>query len=108
MGNSKYLDNLNKGERQALINKLWTQQNHKCFICGKDIDLDLQPVDIDHIKPLVNNGKDDPSNFGITHDHCNRSKKDADLVIARWRSFDNKECRQAFGSCEMVMSKRGL
>lgn len=83
MGNSKYLDNLNKGEREALINKLWTQQNHKCFICGKDIDLDLQPVDIDHIKPLVNNGKDDPSNFGLTHDHCNRSKKDADLVIAR-------------------------
>ena len=45
MGNSKYLANLNKGERQTLINKLWTQQNHKCFICGKDIDLDLQPVD---------------------------------------------------------------
>ena len=83
MGNSKYLDSLNKDEYNALSKKLYDIQNHKCFICGKEIDLDLNQTNIDHIKPLANGGKDDVSNFAITHEHCNKSKKDADLVIAR-------------------------
>lgn len=83
MGNSKYLDNLNSEEYKALSKKLYDIQNHRCFICGDEIDLDLHQTNIDHIKPLANGGKDDVSNFAITHEHCNKSKKDADLVIAR-------------------------
>ena len=84
MGNSKYLDSLSKDEYNDLARKLWTIQSHKCFICGEEIDLDLHHnYNIDHIRPLANNGKDEESNFAITHEHCNKSKQDADLEVAR-------------------------
>lgn len=83
MGNSKYLDALNKDEYKALVKQLWEIQNHKCFICEDEIDLSLHTVNVDHIKPLANGGKDDPTNFALTHEHCNKSKQDADLVIAK-------------------------
>ena len=47
------------------------------------IDLNLQTPDIDHIKPLASGGKDDLTNFGLTHDSCNRSKQVSDLQVAR-------------------------
>ena len=83
MGNSKYLDGLNNDEKTALSKKLWGIQNHKCFICGEEIDPDIQKTNIDHIRPLATGGKDDPSNFAITHEHCNKSKQDADLEVAK-------------------------
>ena len=83
MGNSKYLDSLSPEEYSNLTKKLWTIQSHKCFICGGDIDLDLNPTNIDHIKPLVNGGKDDETNFALAHENCNKSKQDADLEVAR-------------------------
>lgn len=83
MGNSKYLDSLSKDQYKELSKKLWGIQNHKCFICEKEIDIDLNNTNIDHIKPLANNGKDDVSNFAITHEHCNKSKQDADLEVAK-------------------------
>jgi len=83
MSHSKYLDSLKKEEKEALKNQLWEQQNHKCFICQKEIDLVIQSTNIDHIKPLTNGGKDDCLNFAITHEHCNKTKQDADLNIAR-------------------------
>ena len=83
MGNSKYLDGLSADQYKALSEKLWRIQNGKCFICGAPIDLELNPTNIDHIKPLVNGGKDDELNFALTHENCNKSKQDADLVVAR-------------------------
>ena len=83
MGNSKYLDSLSSDEYGRLTQKLWIIQNHKCFICGEEIDLDLNPTNIDHIKPLVNGGKDDEINFALAHENCNKSKQDADLEVAR-------------------------
>ena len=83
MGNSKYLDSLNVDAKKALSDKLWQIQNHKCFICEKEIDPDINSTNIDHIRPLANGGKDEPSNFAITHEHCNKSKQDADLLIAK-------------------------
>lgn len=83
MGSSKYLDSLTSNEYKELSRKLWDIQNHKCFICEQEIDIELNTTNIDHIKPLANNGKDDESNFAVTHEHCNKSKQDADLVVAK-------------------------
>jgi hypothetical protein len=80
---SFYLSRLSKQERQALEKQLWSQQNGKCFISEQPIDLDLNEVDIDHIIPTRDNGKDDPSNFAITLATYNRSKQAADLRVAR-------------------------
>ena len=71
MGNSKFLDALNKEQYAVLTKKLWEIQNHKCFICEKDIDLDIQSTNIDHIRPLANGGKDEEINFALTHEYCN-------------------------------------
>lgn len=83
MGNSKYLDSLSVEEKTALSKQLWSIQNGRCFICGEPIDLDIQKTNIDHIHPLAGGGKDNKTNFAITHEHCNKSKQDSDLEIAK-------------------------
>jgi len=80
---SLYLSRLSSIQHQALETQLWSQQNGKCFISEESIDLKLDKVDVDHIIPTRDNGKDDPSNFALTLEHYNRSKQAADLRIAR-------------------------
>lgn len=80
---SFYLNALTKTARETLVQQLWEQQNGKCFISEKPIDIGLDDVDIDHIIPTRDNGKDDPSNFALTLASENRSKQAADLRIAR-------------------------
>ena len=80
---SKYLGSLSKNDYIALTNKLHSMQVGKCYICRKDIDLELHNTNIDHIVPLANGGKDTEDNFALTHESCNKSKQDADLTVAR-------------------------
>ena len=80
---SKYLSSLSKNDYSALVKRLWDIQSHFCFICEELIDLDLDTVNIDHIVPLANKGKDSQENFAATHESCNKSKQDANLKIAR-------------------------
>jgi len=82
---SLFLGRLNPEQRQDLISRLWEAQGHDCFICERPIDLDVhaQTLDIDHVEPLNLGGKDDETNFALTHESCNRSKQASDLRVAR-------------------------
>lgn len=82
---SLYLNRLSPEDKSKLRHELHERQGGNCFICGKPIDLVLHKdnIDIDHVIPLQLNGPDNPSNFAITHDSCNRGKQDSDLRVAR-------------------------
>ncbi|MDD4353189.1 MAG: HNH endonuclease [Candidatus Nanoarchaeia archaeon] len=80
---SKYLSSLSSKDYKSLTETLLKIQNKTCFICGKEINLDIHNTNIDHIIPLVNKGKDDTENFALTHESCNKSKQDSNLNIAR-------------------------
>ena len=108
MGNSKYLDSLSSEQYIELTIKLWNIQSHKCYICGEDIDLDLTPTNIDHIKPLVTGGKDDENNFALAHENCNKSKQDADLEVARAMARLSKIIREAEDNHETPSLKHVL
>ncbi|MBX4918373.1 HNH endonuclease [Rhizobium bangladeshense] len=80
---SLYLNGLNRDERAALEKQLWEQQAGKCFISGRPIEIGLDELDVDHIIPSRDYGKDDPTNFALTLASYNRSKQAADLRVAR-------------------------
>ena len=98
---SLYLNRLSREDRTALERRLLSTQQGHCFICGKQIDphLHMGNIDIDHVEPIVSGGPDDPTNFAVTHDSCNRKKQASDLRVARvlarfdtiWQSIESSD-----------------
>ena len=80
---SLYISRLSESSREQLESSLYEVQRRNCFICGDFIDLDVHKIEIDHVEPLKVGGKDQPENFAVTHDWCNRSKLASDPRVAR-------------------------
>lgn len=93
---SPFLDKLNHEEKTALNKRLFEIQSGKCFICGKEMDLDIGELDIDHIIPISEKGaKDNESNFALTHKSCNCSKGASNLFVGR-AIYKIKNLREEF------------
>lgn len=82
---SAILSSLEKSERTAVEHRLNERQSGKCFICDEPIDLVLHEgqLEIDHVVPLADEGRDEENNFAIVHSSCNRAKGASDLRVAR-------------------------
>lgn len=78
------LDELSQDERTVVLKRLHQVQDRLCYICHKEINLAVHEVDIDHIVSLDQDGLDDESNWGVTHQTCNRSKGGHDLQLQRY------------------------
>jgi len=89
MVRSQLLNSLNKEEKEKLIERLLEQQNHRCFICEEPLDPNIHEIDIDHVIPLSQGGKDNENNLAITHRSCNRSKQDNNPRIRNWFLFSS-------------------
>jgi hypothetical protein len=57
---------------------LFGKQNGLCPCCFKPIDRP-EHGEVDHMVPLSRGGRDDESNFFLTHAQCNREKKNKTL-----------------------------
>lgn len=108
---SQYLAKLLKEEREQLVKDLLQGQDNKCFLCQEHINLALynisKDLNIDHVIPLAKNGSDNPTNFAVMHESCNKSKQDADLHVARVlcrldkirkEAMENPEAKNGFGT----------
>jgi len=79
---SLYLNGLSQDDYAALKQTLLSTQQGKCFICEQPLDLQIQESDVDHVEPISLGGRDDDTNFAVTHATCNRSKQASDLRVA--------------------------
>ncbi len=82
-GRESKLDSIPKEEKQELIKRLHSSQNELCYVCQKVINLQVHPVDVDHIIALARGGADKESNWALAHAGCNRSKGTRDLQLQR-------------------------
>lgn len=83
---AKFASGIPTTDRPGLVERLYAVQQGRCFICEAPIDLLLHQgtLDVDHVQPRSGpHGKDDPTNFALTHASCNRSKQASNLRVAR-------------------------
>lgn len=78
------LDRFSEEERRQLIKRLLTLQGNKSYISGRDIDLRIDQVEVDHIIALDRGGDDDESNWGVVISSENASKGKRDLQLLKY------------------------
>ena len=78
------LDRFSEEERRQLIRRLLTLQGNKSYISGRDIDLRIDQVEVDHIIALDRGGDDDESNWGVVISSENASKGKRDLQLLKY------------------------
>ena len=78
------LDGLTEEERRRLIERLLTVQSNKSYISGKEIDLRIDQVEVDHIIAFDRGGDDDESNWGVVIASENSSKGKRDLQLLKY------------------------
>jgi hypothetical protein len=70
-------------EKKNLTQRLWELQGKICFLCEKEINLQANEVEVDHIIPLADNGPDEEANWALMHAECNNKKRAQNLQLAK-------------------------
>ncbi len=78
------LDGFTEVERRQLIERLLKVQDSKSYISGKEIDLRIDQVEVDHIIARDRGGDDDESNWGVVIATENSSKGRRDLQLLKY------------------------
>lgn len=82
--------------------QLWKRQDGLCLCCFERIE--GEPGEVDHMKPLVKVGRDDPSNLVLAHAQCNREKHGKTLPEHwKWRVKVGKD-RENLGQKHGLLS----
>ena len=89
---SRYLRRLGPVRRGEFERQLWETQLGKCFICRDDFRLpaELDNMEIEHILPVPQGGRDRSPNFALIHSRCNQTTRPTDLNIVRGLHFFEK------------------
>ena len=69
-GSERYLDLRVFSDKIKLA--VWEKQNHKCAICGKELDYEF--MEGDHIIPWCDGGRTTIENCQMLCRNCNRTK----------------------------------
>lgn len=77
------IDEMSKEKKNNLVQQLWQLQGKLCFLCEKEINLQADNVEVDHIIPLADNGPDEESNWALMHAECNNKKRAQNLELAK-------------------------
>ena len=78
-------------KRSVLLNatkqKLIGIQKGLCFKCGQLLDPNLEQVELDHIVPKAEGGKDIIKNYMLLHKECHQQKTSWER---KWRAYKRK------------------
>ena len=82
---SRYLKRLGHVRRGQFERELLDEQEGTCFICRYPFVLpaELENMEVEHILPMPQGGRDRPPNFALIHTSCDKSTRPTDLRILR-------------------------
>jgi hypothetical protein len=70
-----------------MLNKIYRESNHTCYLCGKQVP--RVQASVDHVIPLSKGGKDDGTNYKLAHSRCNTEK--GNMLLADYLRFKERE-----------------
>ncbi len=82
-------------KKREVLDRLFGFQDGKCFLCGEPVDRSyLETLEVDHIIPTAEEGRDEESNWALLHKVCNRKKGARPLLLAKYLYRFNKDKRK--------------
>lgn len=98
-------------KKKEVVDRLYSFQNEKCFLCEKPLDLgNLSHTHVDHKIPRAEDGPDDESNWVLLCKTCNLKKGDKPLQLAKALlnfETDKKRYGEDFTLAKVLETVRG-
>ena len=97
--------------RMKVREDLFNKQNGKCYICKRQMTLDLNEPDwrihatVDHMIPLSKGGSNELSNCALSCSLCNQLKADS-LLTPELKRYIAEQSKLAFESNKVIIEKK--